>query len=163
MSKYQEWLKAKELSGEKYCSGCETYKHTSEFCSDVSKSSGLSTKCKTCGAMDNVKWRKENPEKVREQKKKFHLENPHKKREYKRRSKYPGYTKEHENTMSCEICKIDLVAGCKSGNAQCIDHDHSTNKIRGVLCSHCNRGLGIFKDNPEILREAARYLEERTS
>ena len=34
-----------------------------------------------------------------------------------------------------------------------------TNKIRGLLCSNCNRGLGHFKDNIDILKSAIKYLE----
>lgn len=55
----------------------------------------------------------------------------------------------------CEICKNkferkkDLV----------IDHDHATRKIRGVLCQNCNGALGKFKDNPELMLEAIKYLE----
>ncbi len=39
-----------------------------------------------------------------------------------------------------------------------IDHDHSTGKVRGLLCSCCNTGIGMFKDNPDVLDRAAFYL-----
>ena len=44
-------------------------------------------------------------------------------------------------------------------SALCIDHDHTTGKVRGMLCHDCNTSLGKFRDNPDILRKAADYLE----
>lgn len=40
-----------------------------------------------------------------------------------------------------------------------VDHDHETGRIRGILCHGCNTALGGAKDDPEILRKAAAYLE----
>jgi len=44
-----------------------------------------------------------------------------------------------------------------------VDHCHSSLKIRGLLCDRCNRGLGYFADKPELLRNAATYLEASRS
>lgn len=57
----------------------------------------------------------------------------------------------------CAICKVDA---CPSGKSLAVDHDHQTGKIRALLCMHCNTGLGKFFDRPDLLREAALYLEK---
>lgn len=41
-----------------------------------------------------------------------------------------------------------------------IDHDHSTNDIRGLICANCNVGLGMFNDSPERLERALQYLNQ---
>jgi hypothetical protein len=56
----------------------------------------------------------------------------------------------------CGLCGDDL----KGGKATHIDHCHFTGKVRKVLCSTCNTGLGKFKDDPKLLRKAAEYLEQ---
>lgn len=40
-----------------------------------------------------------------------------------------------------------------------IDHCHKTGKVRGLLCTSCNRGIGYFYDSPYRLKNAAKYLE----
>ncbi len=55
----------------------------------------------------------------------------------------------------CKICAIELTI-----KSACIDHNHKTGKIRGILCNHCNNGLGCFKDNCSLLKRALEYLNE---
>jgi hypothetical protein len=56
----------------------------------------------------------------------------------------------------CAICgEKDPV-----GKRLAIDHDHETGRVRGLLCTRCNPGLGYFCDAPERLRRAAEYLEK---
>lgn len=52
-----------------------------------------------------------------------------------------------------------LICGNQLEGTPRIDHCHLTLRIRGLLCHHCNVGLGHFRDSPERLRRAASYLE----
>lgn len=57
------------------------------------------------------------------------------------------------------IAQDDRCAVCeKKKDIYCVDHDHITGKIRGLLCRKCNVGLGMFEDNTEVLANAVRYL-----
>lgn len=60
----------------------------------------------------------------------------------------------------CAICRGPEVKVNKFGNliALAVDHCHKTGKIRGLLCSNCNKGLGFFKDIIYNLYNAIAYL-----
>lgn len=60
----------------------------------------------------------------------------------------------------CYICGTDDQGGPPQTKHFCVDHCHSTSKIRHLLCNNCNSGLGFFKDNPDLLRTAADYLDK---
>jgi len=57
----------------------------------------------------------------------------------------------------CAICGSKEPKTKRNGRF-CLDHDHSTGEVRGLLCSPCNRGIGLLGDNPERLTMAAAYL-----
>lgn len=56
------------------------------------------------------------------------------------------------------VCAICGRPEPVSGRRLAVDHDHQSGKIRDLLCSACNRGLGHFYDRPELLVSAANYL-----
>lgn len=64
-----------------------------------------------------------------------------------------------QQNNQCAICgQLFDSSQTKTPN---IDHCHTTGKVRGILCPLCNKGLGNFKDNTDILRRAISYLEHQ--
>ncbi len=69
--------------------------------------------------------------------------------------------KEYQNLFEaqrgkCSICDESLSDLRRTA---CLDHCHTTNKVRGIVCSSCNKLLGFAKDNIKILQNAIKYLE----
>lgn len=68
--------------------------------------------------------------------------------------------KELESSQSgvCAIC-WGKDRDCRNRPLS-VDHDHSTGKVRGLLCGHCNKALGLLNDNLSTVEKAFRYMEK---
>lgn len=98
-------------------------------------------------------WRKKNPEKQIESKKRSIL-----KKKYGLTSEqFDDLLKEHQEV--CAICKTKNVRP-NNKKGICIDHNHKTGKVRGLLCDKCNRGIGLFGDSKELLEKAIKYIKK---
>lgn len=67
-----------------------------------------------------------------------------------------------DQDYKCYLCHGEgfLIGKNNHNEKLAVDHDHNTGKVRKLLCHNCNRALGLFKDNPELMRKAALYVEE---
>lgn len=73
-----------------------------------------------------------------------------------------GHTPEELNAIfEAQGCKCAICGSTDPGSkiGWNLDHCHVSNTARFILCAHCNRGLGGFRDNPEWLRKAAKLLD----
>lgn len=129
----------------KKCSKCKIKKPYDGFGRNKSMRDGYATYCKDCMA-DYAKSDKRRASKAK----------------WKLKDRY-GITPEEYDAMlvkqeyRCSICGIhndDLH------HSLCVDHDHTTEAVRGLLCKPCNLALGNMRDNPKLLHKAAEYLEE---
>lgn len=125
------------------CTRCNETKDASSFPSEPRKRNGLKSHCRKCSGVSSAAWKiKHNYHTTTLIMKKY------------------GITENEYLTMMvlqdscCAICKEDFVPEVKP----IVDHDHTTGEVRGLLCRQCNSALGFFKDDPELLDKAGRYL-----
>lgn len=129
----------------KICSKCLKSLSLNEFPKNKKGKFQRAEKCKACSAKLAALYR---------QRDKFGL---------KRLGKYNISDTEYKQLLLssggvCEICKLPPKLPKKY---LCIDHDHTTLKVRGLLCEDCNLALGRFKDSVDYLYRAITYLKKK--
>lgn len=135
------------------CSKCRERKSPDQFYPSQKSADGIHTMCAECCKSSAKVSAAKYPEKRRADRRKFQL------------AQY-GLTPIEFDRMfaeqngDCGICrkKLELEAG------KCtVDHRHEDGSVRGLLCHQCNLGIGLFRDDPALMREAAAYLERTLS
>lgn len=127
---------------EKLCSTCGEVLSADNFYKDKSHKSGLASKCKDC----TKKHINANYDPVRQ-------------RHYRLAKNYGITMQEYEEMFelqegTCAIC------GDEQDDMLFVDHDHETGEVRGLLCLHCNSGIGYFGDDVSKLEKAIAYLHK---
>jgi Autographiviridae endonuclease VII len=164
------------------CTRCHETFPISEFVRDAKRTRGYRRTCKACHVQEQHEYTENNRDAINERARKRHAERPktpkprrpalpidevrRRGREYQRlkRMALRGLTPDEYQAMAerqgheCAIC----MTPCPSGRDLCIDHDHLTGAVRGLLCLKCNFALGQFHDNITILERAIDYLRRTT-
>lgn len=171
---------ALNLIGKKHCPSCDTERLRSEF--SYVKSRGFSSHCKPCKSARERIARLKNPEPFRardrarapsrrEWARSWRAENKEKVRAYERKTRYGIPHEEYSNLYRaqgglCAVCKEPNKQANRNGRNSGagsrdlhVDHDHATGRVRGLLCTNCNLGIGHFGDKPELLSLAIEYLK----
>lgn len=142
----------------KQCTKCHEFKELIDFYNDIGQTCGLRPDCKNC-----CKKRR------KKQYDKFKIESPEL---YKTKTRESHLQQEYGiNSVDYNILFTNQLGRCRICNVHqdelkkplFVDHCHTTNKIRGLLCDPCNRGLGCFKDTIELFLNAIKYLRSEIS
>lgn len=138
------------------CTKCKRELPEEKFRKENRKKNGLRSNCKNCDYQQKRKWIEEHQEQEKISRRKRTLR------------QYDITFEEYKEMFSkqegkCAICGVLMVEGVE-GNplVACVDHNHKTGQVRGLLCSLHNRALGLFDDNIEIMKSAINYLERKT-
>jgi hypothetical protein len=156
----------------KKCTKCGQEKDFKMFHKDKHNPDGFTYACKECRNNAYNEYYKKNPEK---QKEKNNSQKSNRKKYYSSVEGIKSSRRSHLKRMF-NISLEDYNELLERQNFKCVicngyetsyrnevlsvDHCHNTGKIRGLLCNTCNRALGLFKDNKELLTNAIKYLEQ---
>jgi hypothetical protein len=139
----------------KTCNICDETKPLDEFSVLERGSMGRHPACKACRNLQSKEYYAAKRDEILEIKREWR-----KRTGADRRYSY-GLNPEQYGVMvmaqdgRCAICERHPEDGVLR-----VDHDHSTGKIRGLLCRHCNLALGNMRDDVSLLRKAIAYLEK---
>jgi len=131
----------------KKCSKCKLIKPLTEFTKSKFEKLGVHHYCKYCHSQQRKDTYNYNKSKSANIMRKYKLSLD----DVKKMSD-SQYNK-------CKICNIKYENVSKH-NGLYIDHCHKSGKVRGLLCAKCNRLLGVWDDNIEILQSAIDYLKK---
>ena len=139
----------------KRCTKCKEEKSLSEFDNRKASKDGKTAQCTLCLRTKAMKVRKENPEITRAS---------------NLRNRFNMSIKEYnviflKQKGKCRICNKAETMKSLNGEIKWLacDHNHNTGKIRGLLCSSCNTGLGKMGDSIKNLKSAIEYLKKEGS
>jgi hypothetical protein len=138
----------------KMCTVCKVAKPFEDFYDgykakkqrDVVNKKYPHSRCKDCDHARVKVYHKNNRAKVTKQQL-----ISHRRREY-------GLTEEEYNNMVLSQNNVCVICNKPSSRTLHIDHDHVTGKVRGLLCSNCNLGIGLLQEDLTILNRAIEYL-----
>lgn len=140
---------------------------------------GITKWCKACNNVASRSWRIKNPEafhayqrryyranaeKIKADGRAWYAANPEKARAQKRKLKFGISESDFQKMLSdqsgaCQICRFVFVVGAGRELIPHVDHCHKTGKVRGLLCTSCNKMLGFAKENLVSLERAIEYLK----
>lgn len=145
----------------KMCKVCEIEKSLFSFYKNKTYLDGYTSKCKKCHNEQTSEGYFKNPQINEKNKKRYFVDiDKERNRDYIR--KYNISLQEYEKMLeeqkgSCKICNTEAKQSSKK--RLFVDHCHTTGKVRGLLCHHCNSMIGLAKDNVDILLNAVTYLK----
>lgn len=102
-------------------------------------------------------WREKNPEKHRERVRRYYITNRARQQAAHRKWKY-GLTKDEFDRYLME--QGGRCAVCRSQERLCVDHDHETLDVRGLLCNKCNTAIGMLGDSVAGVERALEYMRK---
>ena len=110
--------------------------------------------CKACSRAKSAAYYAANKERQKAKHREWVAANKERVAAHKAKSAYGITLDEYEQLMHEGKCAI-----CGNTERLRIDHCHVSERVRGVLCDSCNKGLGFFRDDPARLRAAIRYIK----
>lgn len=133
---------------DKRCPNCKQTKPRTEF--GRRKSGHSRSHCKRC---ESAKFAES-----------YHADKARSAESYRRsdlKRRYNITAEDYDTMLAAQggVCMLCAAIECGAGRKYfCVDHNHDTGVVRGLLCNSCNRALGALRDDPDLVARALRYL-----
>jgi len=150
---------------EKKCSKCGKIKPVGEFYKNKEYVTGITSQCKKCHSQNLKRYYRTHRAKFVEKARKWRKANPEKHKNSQAKSDWKkqgikinleGYNQLFVEQKGC--CAICGKSQKEFKRRFCVDHNHETGQVRGLLCAKCNHILGIVNDSRIQLQKASKYL-----
>lgn len=141
----------------KKCFKCNEIKSLDQFYLHKGMKDGHLNKCVICTKKEtNLRHKKLNREDINTYRRRDYRKNPEKYLQWRLNRIYGISVEDKENLLKKQnnVCAI-----CKKPGELVVDHNHKSNKVRGLLHKNCNSAIGLLQDSPEIIISAAKYVE----
>lgn len=138
------------------CFNCGVRKKIDKFAKQAECTDGRAGICHKCRAAQSKKYRREHPVYERKRQKYNSIYAGCKRAGISTKQYFEMFRAQNGKCAICGVSHLEL------DRLLSIDHDHNVEIIRGLLCNNCNAGLGLFRDNPNMLASAIKYLEKYT-
>jgi len=147
--------------GTKRCWSCKEVRAEANFSANKDFHDGLNRTCRDCGNARASEYHKKNRKRLNGKQMERYYKDPERYADYDLKRRFGLTRGEYDAMLAAQNGVCAICAGTDPGPRTKrfhVDHNHATGQVRGLLCHHCNHGIGLFREDAVVIQRAIEYL-----